>query len=87
MYSTCTLSVLCITCGVIFCVFDLLQPFKSQLAETTEPDKRQMLERLDAAVTAALGPLQGAMQDGATDAVIQNHAQVGRCWTSMVRHR
>ncbi|KAG5849213.1 hypothetical protein ANANG_G00107580 [Anguilla anguilla] len=51
------------------------EPFQAKLVETTEPDKRQMLERLDAAVTAALGPLQGALQDGAADTVIQSHAQ------------
>lgn len=35
-----------------------------------------MLERLDAAVSAALGPLQGAVQSGAEDSVLQAHAQV-----------
>ncbi|CAL8362107.1 unnamed protein product [Gadus morhua 'NCC'] len=36
-------------------------PFQQKLAETTDPDKRQMLERLDAAVAAVLGPLQAAV--------------------------
>uniref|UniRef100_A0A8C2KQU4 Cysteine--tRNA ligase, cytoplasmic n=1 Tax=Cyprinus carpio TaxID=7962 RepID=A0A8C2KQU4_CYPCA len=40
-------------------------PFKAKLAETTDPDKKQMLERLDAAVDAALGPLQVAVQSSA----------------------
>uniref|UniRef100_A0A669CHG7 Cysteine--tRNA ligase, cytoplasmic n=1 Tax=Oreochromis niloticus TaxID=8128 RepID=A0A669CHG7_ORENI len=33
-------------------------PFQTQLASTTDPDKKQMLERLDSAVTASLQPLQ-----------------------------
>ncbi|KAJ8406500.1 hypothetical protein AAFF_G00300740 [Aldrovandia affinis] len=53
-----------------------MKPFQAKLAETTEPDKRQMLERQDAAVAAALGPLQGAVQDSAADTVVQSHAQV-----------
>uniref|UniRef100_A0A8D3EDE2 Cysteine--tRNA ligase, cytoplasmic n=1 Tax=Scophthalmus maximus TaxID=52904 RepID=A0A8D3EDE2_SCOMX len=39
-------------------------PFQAQLASTTDPDKKQMMERLDAAVGAALLPLQAAMQSG-----------------------
>uniref|UniRef100_A0A4W6CHD5 Cysteine--tRNA ligase, cytoplasmic n=1 Tax=Lates calcarifer TaxID=8187 RepID=A0A4W6CHD5_LATCA len=38
-------------------------PFQAYLASTTDPDKKQMLERLDAAVTAALQPLQAAMEN------------------------
>lgn len=38
------------------------QPFQAHLASTTDPDKKQMLEKLDAAVTAALQPLQAAME-------------------------
>uniref|UniRef100_A0A4W6CBP2 Cysteine--tRNA ligase, cytoplasmic n=1 Tax=Lates calcarifer TaxID=8187 RepID=A0A4W6CBP2_LATCA len=43
------------------------------LASTTDPDKKQMLERLDAAVTAALQPLQAAMEnkDEAADSLAQ----------------
>ncbi|XP_062405256.1 cysteine--tRNA ligase, cytoplasmic isoform X2 [Sardina pilchardus] len=52
------------------------EPFKTKLAETTDPDKKQMLERLDSAVTAALGPLQEAVKSGASDASIQSQAQV-----------
>uniref|UniRef100_A0A3Q3IME0 Cysteine--tRNA ligase, cytoplasmic n=1 Tax=Monopterus albus TaxID=43700 RepID=A0A3Q3IME0_MONAL len=37
------------------------EPFQTYLASTTDPDKKQMLERLDAAVTAALQPLQAAL--------------------------
>uniref|UniRef100_A0AAX7SVX4 Cysteine--tRNA ligase, cytoplasmic n=1 Tax=Astatotilapia calliptera TaxID=8154 RepID=A0AAX7SVX4_ASTCA len=44
---------------VLFCQF---QPFQAQLASTTDPDKKQMLERLDSAVTASLQPLQAAME-------------------------
>ncbi|XP_046696727.1 cysteine--tRNA ligase, cytoplasmic isoform X2 [Silurus meridionalis] len=52
------------------------EPFKVKLAETTDPDKKQMLERLDAAVTAALTPLQGLMKSGAEDAAVQSQAEV-----------
>ncbi|XP_017314791.1 cysteine--tRNA ligase, cytoplasmic isoform X2 [Ictalurus punctatus] len=52
------------------------EPFKVKLAETTDPDKKQMLERLDAAVTAALTPLQGSMKSGAEDAIVQSQAEV-----------
>ncbi|XP_048829421.1 cysteine--tRNA ligase, cytoplasmic isoform X1 [Brienomyrus brachyistius] len=52
------------------------KPFLIKLADTTDPDKKQMLERLDAAVSAALGPLQGAVQSRAGDSVVQAHAQL-----------
>ncbi|XP_026175432.1 cysteine--tRNA ligase, cytoplasmic isoform X1 [Mastacembelus armatus] len=51
-------------------------PFQVYLASTTDPDKKQMLEKLDEAVTAALQPLQAAMQSGAADEVVQPLAQV-----------
>uniref|UniRef100_A0A672MTQ9 Cysteine--tRNA ligase, cytoplasmic n=1 Tax=Sinocyclocheilus grahami TaxID=75366 RepID=A0A672MTQ9_SINGR len=51
-------------------------PFKAKLAETTDPDKKQMLERLDAAVDAALGPLQMSVQSNAAGDTLQNQAQV-----------
>lgn len=52
------------------------QPFQAQLASTTDPDKKQMLERLDAAVTAALQPLKAATDGGAAEDVVQPLAQV-----------
>lgn len=52
------------------------QPFQAHLASTTDPDKKQMLERLDASVTAALQPLQAAMEGKAADGVVQPLAQV-----------
>uniref|UniRef100_A0A3B3UKZ2 cysteine--tRNA ligase n=1 Tax=Poecilia latipinna TaxID=48699 RepID=A0A3B3UKZ2_9TELE len=51
-------------------------PFREQLASTTDPDKKQMLERLDAAVAAALQPLQGAMESNAAADVLQPLAEV-----------
>ncbi|XP_075907101.1 cysteine--tRNA ligase, cytoplasmic isoform X2 [Nelusetta ayraudi] len=51
-------------------------PFQAQLALTTDPDKKQMLERLDAAVTAALQPLKAATDGGAAEDVIKPLAQV-----------
>lgn len=53
-----------------------VQPFKVKLAETTDPDKKQMMERLAAAVDAALGPLQVAVQSKGADESIQNMAEV-----------
>ncbi|XP_030620827.1 cysteine--tRNA ligase, cytoplasmic [Chanos chanos] len=50
------------------------EPFKAKLAETTDPDKKQMMERLDAAVNNALTPLQGAMKSGTQDAAVQSLA-------------
>uniref|UniRef100_A0A8C2ZA28 Cysteine--tRNA ligase, cytoplasmic n=1 Tax=Cyclopterus lumpus TaxID=8103 RepID=A0A8C2ZA28_CYCLU len=46
------------------------------LALTTDPDKKQMLERLDAGVMAALLPLQAAMQGKAAPAVVHPLAQL-----------
>lgn len=46
------------------------------MASTADPDKKQMLERLDAAVTDALQPLQAAMNAKAADEVVQPLAQV-----------
>uniref|UniRef100_A0A8C2ZA49 Cysteine--tRNA ligase, cytoplasmic n=1 Tax=Cyclopterus lumpus TaxID=8103 RepID=A0A8C2ZA49_CYCLU len=43
-------------------VLSAREPFQAALALTTDPDKKQMLERLDAGVMAALLPLQAAMQ-------------------------
>ncbi|KAM9366087.1 cysteine--tRNA ligase, cytoplasmic [Symphorus nematophorus] len=51
-------------------------PFQAHLASTTDLDKKQMLEKLDAAVTAALQPLQAAMEGKAADEVIKPLAQV-----------
>ncbi|KAF7656585.1 hypothetical protein LDENG_00039360 [Lucifuga dentata] len=50
-------------------------PFQAHLASTTDPDKKQMLERLDATVAAALKPLQAAMESKAADEAIQPLAQ------------
>ncbi|KAM9764517.1 cysteine--tRNA ligase, cytoplasmic isoform 1-T1 [Menidia menidia] len=50
-------------------------PFQELLASTVDPDKKQMLERLDAAVGAALAPLQAAVEAGAAAGVLQPLAQ------------
>ncbi|KAF7212144.1 cysteinyl-tRNA synthetase [Nothobranchius furzeri] len=57
-------------------VLSAQKPFQEQLAYTTDPDKKQMLERLDAAVTTALQPLQAAVKSKAADDVLQPLAQV-----------
>ncbi|XP_043915332.1 cysteine--tRNA ligase, cytoplasmic [Protopterus annectens] len=41
-----------------------LKPFTAKLAGTTDPDKKQMLERILDTVTSALGPLEKAVQNG-----------------------
>ncbi|XP_008295614.1 cysteine--tRNA ligase, cytoplasmic isoform X1 [Stegastes partitus] len=51
-------------------------PFQASLASTTDPDKKHMMERLDAAVADALKPLQAAMESKAADAAVQPLAQV-----------
>ncbi|KAK5935807.1 hypothetical protein CgunFtcFv8_021130 [Champsocephalus gunnari] len=51
-------------------------PFQANLALTTDPDKKQMLERLDAAVAAALQHLQAAMEGKAAQEVVQPLAEV-----------
>ncbi|XP_054625976.1 cysteine--tRNA ligase, cytoplasmic isoform X3 [Dunckerocampus dactyliophorus] len=50
-------------------------PFRARLNSTTDPDKKQMLERLDVAITAALQPLQAAMESKAADEVVGPLAQ------------
>uniref|UniRef100_A0A4W4H4I0 Cysteine--tRNA ligase, cytoplasmic n=1 Tax=Electrophorus electricus TaxID=8005 RepID=A0A4W4H4I0_ELEEL len=52
-------------------VLSAREPFKAKLAETTDPDKKQMFERLDTAVTTALTPLQGAAQSGTVDVLLE----------------
>ncbi|XP_033841246.1 cysteine--tRNA ligase, cytoplasmic isoform X1 [Periophthalmus magnuspinnatus] len=50
-------------------------PFQSSLASTTDPDKKQMMERLDTAVTSALQPLEAAVNNKAPDTELQPLAQ------------
>ncbi|XP_056134099.1 cysteine--tRNA ligase, cytoplasmic isoform X2 [Lampris incognitus] len=51
-------------------------PFRVKLAETTDMDKKQMLERLDLAVSAALKPLQASLKSQAAAEIVQAQAQV-----------
>ncbi|XP_041074739.1 cysteine--tRNA ligase, cytoplasmic-like isoform X1 [Polyodon spathula] len=53
-----------------------LKPFLVKLAETTDPDKKQMLERLHTAVTSVLGPLQEAVQRGAAASEVEPRAEL-----------
>lgn len=64
--------------SLYICSSCCFQPFQALLASTTDPDKKQMLERLNTAVSAALQPLQAAMESKAADKVIQPLAQVRR---------
>ncbi|KAG8522564.1 Cysteine--tRNA ligase, cytoplasmic, partial [Galemys pyrenaicus] len=55
-----------------------LQPFSVRLQETTDPDKKQMLERLRQAVELATRPLEEALQARLSAQEVQGRAQVGR---------
>uniref|UniRef100_A0A8C8LSV3 cysteine--tRNA ligase n=1 Tax=Oncorhynchus tshawytscha TaxID=74940 RepID=A0A8C8LSV3_ONCTS len=55
-------------------------PFQAKLAETTDPDKKQMLERLDSAVAAALGPLQGAVESKAGEVLLEKAKDLLSDW-------
>ncbi|XP_062326673.1 cysteine--tRNA ligase, cytoplasmic isoform X1 [Osmerus eperlanus] len=55
-------------------VLDARVPFQAKLAETTDPDKKRMLETLDSGVAAALVPLQRALEHQQAD--VQGRAQV-----------
>ncbi|XP_029438619.1 cysteine--tRNA ligase, cytoplasmic isoform X1 [Rhinatrema bivittatum] len=43
-------------------VLNALMPFSAKLNETTDPDKKQMLERIQTGVKVALAPLEEALQ-------------------------
>lgn len=53
-----------------------LQPFSVKLSETTDPDKRQMLERTLQAVRLAVEPLERALQAGLAAGDVDSRAQV-----------
>ncbi|KAM5316950.1 cysteine--tRNA ligase, cytoplasmic [Glossophaga mutica] len=53
-----------------------LQRFSVRLSETTDPDKRQMLERTLQAVRLAVEPLERAMQTGLAAEDVDSRAQV-----------
>ncbi|XP_072278290.1 cysteine--tRNA ligase, cytoplasmic isoform X2 [Pyxicephalus adspersus] len=52
-----------------------LVPFVEKLSETTDPDKMQMLEKIHNAVTAAVRPLEEAIDKWAPVEEIQSYAQ------------
>ena len=49
-----------------------------RLSETTDPDKRQMLERTLQAVRLAVEPLERGLQVGLASEDVDSHAQVSR---------
>lgn len=53
-----------------------LVPFVQKLSETTDPDKKQMLEKIQNAVTAAIHPLEESISKSACPEDIQSSAQV-----------
>ncbi|XP_067849840.1 cysteine--tRNA ligase, cytoplasmic isoform X2 [Heptranchias perlo] len=53
-----------------------LKPFSVKLAETTDPDKKQMLERINHAVVSSLKSLEEAMQEALPSEEIAKRAKV-----------
>ncbi|XP_075423775.1 cysteine--tRNA ligase, cytoplasmic isoform X3 [Ascaphus truei] len=53
-----------------------LTPFAEKTNETTDPDKKQMLEKILSAVTAAVRPLEESLSQTGRDEEIQKHAQI-----------
>ncbi|XP_053304839.1 cysteine--tRNA ligase, cytoplasmic isoform X2 [Spea bombifrons] len=53
-----------------------LQPFSQKLKETTDPDKKQMLEKIDKAVSAAIQPLKDAVSKNASEEEIAKYAKI-----------
>ncbi|KAH0620960.1 hypothetical protein JD844_021889 [Phrynosoma platyrhinos] len=51
------------------------QPFSAKLQETSDPDKKQMLERIQAAVKAAVEPLEKALQKKLSEGEVSKHAE------------
>ncbi|MEE6521464.1 hypothetical protein FKM82_019688, partial [Ascaphus truei] len=51
-------------------------PFAEKINETTDPDKKQMLEKILSAVTAAVRPLEESLSQTGRDEEIQKHAQI-----------
>ncbi|XP_075044490.1 cysteine--tRNA ligase, cytoplasmic isoform X2 [Mixophyes fleayi] len=52
-----------------------LVPFVQKVSETTDPDKKQMLEKIQNAVTTAISPLEETINKSASGEEIQRHAQ------------
>uniref|UniRef100_A0AAQ5ZZU2 Cysteine--tRNA ligase, cytoplasmic n=1 Tax=Amphiprion ocellaris TaxID=80972 RepID=A0AAQ5ZZU2_AMPOC len=55
-------------------------PFQASLASTSDPDKKQMMERLDAAVADALEPLQGALESDEVAALLESSKDLLADW-------
>lgn len=54
----------------------MLQTFSVKLNETTDPDKKQMLERMQLAVQLAAAPLEEAVRSNLAAEDIDRRAQV-----------
>ncbi|XP_028589251.2 cysteine--tRNA ligase, cytoplasmic isoform X1 [Podarcis muralis] len=52
------------------------EPFAAKLQETTDPDKKQMLERIQSAVKAAVEPLESALKNKHSEGQVSKHAEV-----------
>lgn len=54
-----------------------IQLFSAKLEETSDPDKKQMLERMQNSVRAALEPLENGLQKKLSEGEINKYAEVG----------
>uniref|UniRef100_A0A8D2JI05 Cysteine--tRNA ligase, cytoplasmic n=1 Tax=Varanus komodoensis TaxID=61221 RepID=A0A8D2JI05_VARKO len=52
------------------------KPFSAKLQETTDPDKKQMLERILNAVIAAVEPLENVLRRNLPEGEVSRHAEV-----------
>lgn len=57
-------------------VGDAMKPFSVKLNETTDPDKRQMLERIQNSVKLATEPLEQAVHSNPSGEEVDSHVQV-----------
>ncbi|GAB1301937.1 Cysteine--tRNA ligase, cytoplasmic [Apodemus speciosus] len=68
-------------------VHDALKPFSVKLSETTDPDKRQMLERIQNSVKLATEPLEQAVHCNPSGEEVDSLVQHGVVLLSEIGHR
>ncbi|XP_063294909.1 cysteine--tRNA ligase, cytoplasmic isoform X1 [Pelobates fuscus] len=61
--------------ALLFDVNTALKPFLQKLNETTDPDKKQMLEKIEKAVSAAVCPLEEALSQSTAEGEIHTCTQ------------
>ncbi|KAM4617669.1 cysteine--tRNA ligase, cytoplasmic isoform 2-T2 [Discoglossus pictus] len=53
-----------------------LEPFVEKVKETTDPDKKQMLEKIQTAVTTAIRPLEEVLSNPGCEQDVQKHTKI-----------